>query len=186
MDVTRMLEADHREAEALFDKIEKAQGDARRPLVDQLAMALRGHMELEETVVYPRMRSVTGEEAVTEATTEHELARRSLAEMVRLAPDEPGFGAATEATKAGIAHHVEEEEGEVFPELRKKGGTVLADMATPFMTKRMELGLPMEAGALAAAASKEELLAEAKGAGVEGAASMTKAELAGALAAKMS
>jgi hemerythrin-like domain-containing protein len=185
MDVTRMLEADHRQVEALFEKIEKAKGDARQPLIDQLATSVRRHVELEEAVLYPQMEPVTGNEAVQEATKEHELARSSLDQMVGLAPEQPGFDAALEATKAGISHHVEEEEGEVFPELRRTGRDVLDRVATPFMKKRMELGLPMDADALAAASSKDELLAEAKGAGVDGAASMSKAELADALAAKM-
>jgi hemerythrin superfamily protein len=186
MDVTRMLEADHREVEALFDKIEKAKGNARQPLIDELATSVRGHMELEETALYPEMQSVTGAEAVQEARKEHELARSSLEQMVSLAPEQPGFDAALETTKVGISHHVEEEEREVYPELRRKGRQVLDRVATPFMKKRMELGLPMEADALAAASSKDELLTEAKGAGVDGASSMSKAELADALAAKMS
>jgi len=74
----------------------------------------------------------------------------------------------------------------VFPKLRKDGPKVLEEMATPFMKKRMELGMPMGADALAASSSKDELLAEAKGADVEGAASMNKDELAEALAEKMS
>lgn len=186
MDVTRMLEADHREVEQLFDEIEKAEGAERQPLVDKLAKALLAHMQLEEAVVYPAMKPVTGAEAFEEANTEHELGRSSLQQMLRLAPDEPGFGAALDATKAGISHHVEEEENEVFPKLRKDGGGVLEEIATPFMQKRLELGLPMGPDALAAASTKDELLAEAKSAGVEGAGSMTKAELAEALAAQMS
>jgi hemerythrin superfamily protein len=184
MDVTKLLEADHRQVEELFDKIEKAKGDARQPLIDQLATALRAHMQLEEQVLYPAMAPVTGEEPVEEANTEHELARKGLEDVLRLAPDEPGFGAALDAVKAGIEHHVEEEEGEVFPKLRRDG-RVLEQVATPFMQTRAELGLPMGADALEAASTKEELLAEAKSAGVEGASSMTKKELAGALAAKM-
>jgi hemerythrin superfamily protein len=185
MDVTKILEADHRMVEALFSKIEKAKGDERTPLIEELATSLRGHMELEERVVYPAMKPVTGEEPVQEGIKEHELARSSLEEMVALAPDEPGFGAALEAVKAGIEHHVEEEEGEVFPQLRSQGEQVLAEMATPFMSTRLELGLPMEADALAAAASKEELVSEAEAAGIEGAASMKKDELASALASNM-
>jgi hypothetical protein len=88
--------------------------------------------------------------------------------------------------KAGIEHHVEEEEGEVFPKLRKEGQEQLASMSTPFMQKRMELGLPMDADAIAAASTKEELLEEAKSADVDGAASMTKTQLAQALSEKMS
>ena len=133
MDPTKLLEADHRQVEALFEAIDKASGDDRRPLIDELVTSVRAHMELEEKVLYPAMGPVTGKEAVEEGNTEHELARKSLQDMVDLAPDEPGFGLALEATKAGISHHVEEEEGEIFPELRKDG-TVLDQIATPFMT----------------------------------------------------
>ncbi len=186
MDVTKMLEADHRQVEELFSAIEDAPGAKRQPLIDELATSLRAHMELEESVVYPPMEPVTGKESVQEANTEHELARKALDEMLQLAPDEPGFGAALASLKAGIAHHVEEEEDEVFPKLRKDGARVLEAIATPFMKKRMELGMPMTPEALAGAASKDELLAEANAAEVEGAASMNKAELADALASKMS
>lgn len=182
MDVTRILEADHRDVERLFAKIEKAEGKARSPFIDELATSLKAHMELEESVVYPAMKPVTGAESVEEGETEHELARKALADVIKLAPDEPGFGAALEALKGGIEHHVDEEEHEVFPELRKDGAKVLEDMATPFMKQRMELGLPMTADALAAASTKDELVEEAKTAGIDGAASMTKEELAGALA----
>jgi iron-sulfur cluster repair protein YtfE (RIC family) len=186
MDVTRMLEADHRQAEELFAAIESAEGKDRQPMIDELATALRAHMQLEEEVLYPAMGKVTGKEAVEEANTEHDLARAGLEQMLGLAPAEPGFGAALDAVKAGITHHVHEEETEVFPELRKDGSQVLEQIATPFMQKRMELGMPMTAGALAAASTKDELLEEANSAQVEGAASMNKAELADALAAKMS
>jgi iron-sulfur cluster repair protein YtfE (RIC family) len=184
VDPTKILEADHRQVEDLFDKIAKADGEERSPLVSELAESLRGHMMLEEQVLYPAMGRVTGDEAVEEARTEHELARKTLDEMVKLAPDEPGFDGAMESVKAGIEHHVEEEEGEVFPKLRSDG-TVLDEIATPFMHKRVELGLPFDAAALASASTKEELVTEAVEAGVEDASSMTKDQLAETLVRKM-
>ena len=183
MDPTKLLEADHRQVEDLFDRIEAAEGAPRRSLVDELTTVLLAHMELEETVLYPAMVRVTGEEEVVEGENEHEVARVGLGEMLELV-DEPGFGAAREATRAGIAHHVEEEENDLFTELRKDG-TVLAEIATAFVATRLELGLPMDADALEAASTKDELLAEARSAGIEGAASMTKAELAAGLAEVM-
>ena len=186
MDVTKILEADHRTVEELFSKIEKAKGADRSPFIEELATSLKAHMQLEESVVYPAFENIVGMEPITEGETEHELARKTLADVKRLAPDEPGFGAALDALKAGIEHHVKEEEEELFPKVRNKGKRALEDIATPFMTKRLELGLPMEAPALAAASTKDELVAEAENVGVDGAKSMSKDELAEALAGAMS
>ncbi len=184
MDVTKILESDHRSVERLFDKIESADTNERSALISELTASLQGHMALEEAVLYPAMQSVTGAEVVEEANTEHELARSGLAQMVDLAPDEPGFDGALAAVKAGIGHHVEEEEDEIFPKLRKDG-SVLDQIATPFMQKRVELGLPIESEALAASSTKDELLTEAEAANVDGARSMSKAELADALVSHM-
>ncbi len=185
MDPTKMLEADHREAEELFSKIQKAEGQERLPLIEKLVTALRAHMQLEEDVLYPVMQPVTGAEAVEEANTEHELARKAMQDVVKLAPDEPGFGAALEALEAGIKHHVKEEEDEIFPELRSDGKNVLEQITTPFMKRRAELGMEMPAGALAASFTKDELVAEAESVGLEDAAGMNKEQLAEALADAM-
>jgi iron-sulfur cluster repair protein YtfE (RIC family) len=185
MDITRILEADHRMVEDLLERIERAEGDERQPLLDELVTSVKGHMVLEEETLYPAMRPVTGDEEVEEGVTEHGLVRRSMEELMALAPGDPGFGAALDAVKAGIEHHVKDEEGEVFPQLRKDGTKVLAEVATPFMTKRVELGLPMEPPALASAFSKDELLDEAEKAGIDGAGDMKKDELAEALAGAM-
>jgi iron-sulfur cluster repair protein YtfE (RIC family) len=186
MDVTRILEQDHRDAEDLFAKIEAASGKRRQSYVDELSQALQAHMALEEDVVYPRMKPITGGKDVQEGITEHELARKILADVEALSPDEPGFGAALESLKAGISHHVDEEEHDVFPDLRAHGAKTLDDMSTPFMKKRVELGMPTSAAALEASSNKDELVSEATAAGVDGAKSMTKAELASALSANLS
>ena len=182
MDVTRMLEADHRMVEGLFAQIEAAEGEARTPLIAELAEALKAHMELEEEVVYPAMAPVTGEESVEEGNKEHELARKTLADMVALAPDQPGFGAAMDAVKAGIEHHVKEEEEEIFPQLRTDGSEVIDAMAEPFLAKRSSLGMQVNESALSEGATKDQLLEEAQGLDIEGAASMNKDELVHALA----
>jgi hypothetical protein len=184
MDVTRMLEADHRHVEELFDKIEQARGDARSPLIEELHTSLKAHMELEEEILYPVMAPATGDEAVEEANAEHVLGRKGLGDVLALAPDQPGFGAALDAVKAGISHHVHEEEHEVFPELRKEA-EVLERITQPFLGKRAELGLPTTADALAAASSRPELLATAETVSVEGSSKMTKTELADAVAQEM-
>ena len=120
-DVIKMLEQDHREAEALFAKIKETNGAARAGLVTKLADALKLHMEVEEKIVYPAIsKQVTGgTEMVEEARTEHQGARKVLGDVEKLSPNEPGFDGALEMLEAGISHHVKEEEEEVFPTFRK-------------------------------------------------------------------
>ena len=81
MDVTKLLEADHRQVEELFTAIESAEGAERTPLIEELATSLKAHMQLEEDVLYPVMAPATGEEAVEEANTE-QIGRASCRERV--------------------------------------------------------------------------------------------------------
>jgi hemerythrin superfamily protein len=116
------LEQQHRMAEALLSELENAAGEAeQRPLVDELVTALLEHMMTEETQVYPAVRELDDRMA-EEAEIEHGLARKGLEQLQSLV-GQPGFGAAVAMVQAGVEHHVEEEENEVFPKLREAEAT---------------------------------------------------------------
>ncbi len=115
------LESEHRKAEKLFAKLAKAKTEStQRPLVDELVAALTEHMKVEETRVYPELEQLDDEMEV-EAETEHNLGRDGMSTLQEMI-GKPGFGAAVAMLEAGIAHHVEEEETEAFPKLRKAHG----------------------------------------------------------------
>lgn len=117
-DPMRILKADHREVEKLLDKLaESEEGTEREKMVDELVTKLRAHMEAEESIVYPSVKTEVGEEDEEEAEIEHGLAREGL-EKVQQMVQMPGFGAAVEMLKGGISHHVEEEETQLLPELK--------------------------------------------------------------------
>jgi hemerythrin superfamily protein len=118
-DVVSILEADHRAVEKLFKDIQAASGSRRSSLVDKLVTELTLHMSIEESLVYPRV-SAFDKEMSQEAKAEHALAKKVMTDMRRLAPDEPGFDGALGMLQAGIEHHVQEEEGELFPKLRRE------------------------------------------------------------------
>jgi hemerythrin-like domain-containing protein len=119
-DPIAMLKRDHREAAALLKELaESKPGAKRRKTTDALASALKLHMHIEESLVYPLIAELVGEEEEHEAEIEHGLVRDGLAKMVELV-DEPGFGAAVAMVTAGIKHHVKEEETDVFPKLKAK------------------------------------------------------------------
>lgn len=185
MDPTKILEADHRQAEDLLKRIKDAEGDERASLIDELAAALLAHMELEERILYPAIKDVLGDESLEEAEAEHRLAREALNDVVAMAGDAPGIGAAVDTLEAAISHHVEDEESDVFPDLREKAASRLEELRTPFMQKRMELDMETSARTLEASFSKPELVDEAEKAGIEGASSMNKEDIAEALARRI-
>jgi hypothetical protein len=135
-----MLQADHRRVEALFARIQASDGAERAELVQQLLMALRVHMTLEEQHVYPLLGREVDADLAEEAEVEHQLARDGLAQLAELTPEEPGFDGALAMVVAGIEHHVVEEETEAFPRLVSQlGPDRLAELAQQLTSVRAEL-----------------------------------------------
>jgi hemerythrin-like domain-containing protein len=118
-DPMRILKADHREVEKLLGKLaDSEEGPEREQMVEELVTKLSAHMQAEESIVYPPIKSNVGEEDEEEAEVEHGLAREGL-EKVQQMVEMPGFGAAVEMLEGGIKHHVEEEETQLLPELKE-------------------------------------------------------------------
>ena len=117
-DPASMLKADHRAAKKLLTSLaDSEEGAERTEMANELNAALTLHMAIEESIVYPAVRRYVGEDDEEEAQIEHGLAREGLEKMMGMLTV-PGFGAAVEMLKGGILHHVEEEETEIFPELK--------------------------------------------------------------------
>jgi hemerythrin superfamily protein len=177
-----LLEQDHREVERLLDDLaESDEGAEREQTLRQLTAALTLHMQFEESEIYPLVASAIDDEAAEEAEIEHGLARDGLAKLAELV-SAPGFGAAVEMLKGGISHHVEEEEDEMFPKLRKKID----------LERRQALGADLQAARQAAGVpdprvehgTKADLMEAASEANIDGRSSMNKDELRRALQAQ--
>jgi hemerythrin superfamily protein len=135
-----LLQADHRRVEALFARIETTEDAKRAELVKQVLKALRTHMELEETLLYPLIQRHVDKDMAEEAEVEHQLARDGLDQLEELSPDEPGFDGALAMVVAGIEHHVQEEETQAFPGLAANlSAEQLADLARQLTSARAEL-----------------------------------------------
>jgi hemerythrin-like domain-containing protein len=117
MNAIELLESQHREVEALFEKLEK--GKAGRPkLLTQLANSLAAHMAIEQDIFYPAVKEVDSD-LVNESYEEHSLAEVALKRLLATEPDDEAFDARVTALKELIEHHVEEEEQELFPSVEK-------------------------------------------------------------------
>ncbi|HEX2024106.1 MAG TPA: hemerythrin domain-containing protein [Acidimicrobiales bacterium] len=124
MDAIAMLRADHREVERLFKQFEKAGPNAhatRRQIVDKIIQELSVHAVIEEQVFYPAVREAVPdtEDVVLESLEEHHIVKWTLAELEDMDPEHERFVAKATVLMESVRHHVEEEEGELFPQVRE-------------------------------------------------------------------
>ena len=140
-DAIALLKADHRKVEALFAQFEKVKEDDLRKLAifRQIAMELKIHTQIEEEILYPQSREyVSDEDTVNEAIVEHQGAKDLIAELEGMQPSDEMYDATVKVLQEQIAHHVEEEETEYFPEIKKNGMDTKA-VGAQLMARKQEL-----------------------------------------------
>lgn len=124
-DAVDLLIKDHREVQQLFKRYEASKGDddAKVAIADQVCRMLRVHTRLEEEVFYPAIRGALkdGDEQIDEAVVEHQTAQRLMDEIEGGAVDDPLYDAKVKVLSELVDHHVEEEETEMFKEVREAG-----------------------------------------------------------------
>lgn len=119
VDALELLTQQHREVEELFDKIEEAKnGSQKMRLFMKLADALAAHAKIEETIFYPAAFSEATEEQLREAAEEHLVAKRIIADLLKMDASDVQFMSKVTVLKEVVKHHVEEEEQELFKQVR--------------------------------------------------------------------
>ncbi len=120
MDAIELLESQHRSVEKLFAAIEKATANqAKRKLFEKLADSLAVHAAIEEHQFYPAVRAKRTEDILLESLEEHLGIKRILADLLDLSAGDETFDAKIKVLKEQVAHHVEEEETDLFPKSKK-------------------------------------------------------------------
>ena len=127
MDAITLLKNDHKTVEKLFKSFEKAGDGAKvrkRQIVDQIIEELAIHAAIEERHFYPavRARVEEAEDTVLEGLEEHHIVKWTLSELDGMNGDEERFDAKVTVLIESVRHHVEEEEGEMFPKVREAIG----------------------------------------------------------------
>jgi len=111
----------HGQIEAAFAAV-KVAPDASRRLAAQkrLALILTGHSIAEEAVIYPALVKADEESHSTKAYTEQSAAKVQMALLEDLDPMSQEYLDKLEHIRGAVAHHVYEEEGEWFVDLKTK------------------------------------------------------------------
>lgn len=122
MDAIEMLKAQHREVESLFKKYD-GKGDAaqkgKQHIFQEIADALAMHATIEEKHFYPAVKVKRTEDILLEALEEHLGIKRVIADLLKIDSSDETFDAKIKVLKEQVEHHVEEEEGDLFPKVTK-------------------------------------------------------------------
>jgi hemerythrin superfamily protein len=122
-DVIDILISDHRDVTALIGEIwSVADPMIRRDLTDTAISELVRHAVAEEMYVYPAMRKYLpdGEKAVEHDIEEHKDLERTMKDLESVDVSSPEFETSLRQLETLLADHVQDEESEQFPELRRR------------------------------------------------------------------
>jgi hemerythrin superfamily protein len=202
-DVVTMIKSDHHELDRLFGMMR--QDASSRPLALPLAVAmLTAHSRAEEDHVYPALAKEAGEKQEAEhGVEEHHKAEQLGQQLLTKDPEGPDFESSFSEWVSAVRHHVEEEEGQILPQLQRalavdrlmELGQAFASRRAAELTgqgrrsnrggQRRRGGRPQarrgSGKASADGKTRGELYDEARKAGIEGRSSMSKQELVRAL-----
>jgi hemerythrin superfamily protein len=139
MDAIELLKQQHREVEELFEKFEKAgEGKGEQVLMDlfaRIADNLAAHASIEEKLFYPSVYVGPTADKLQEAVEEHLSAKRVIADLLDMEPSDTQFKAKMKVLQELVEHHVEEEEKQLFKDVRK----LLAKEELATIGEQMEL-----------------------------------------------
>ena len=121
MDALELLKQDHRKVADLFKQVEATEDEKKhQQLFEQIKTELETHTHIEETILYPAWEQHEELKDITlEAYEEHKQVKTLLREIDRLAEGSERFDAKLKVMGENVEHHVEEEEKEMFPKVKK-------------------------------------------------------------------
>lgn len=136
-----LLMDDHRAVKKLFKQFEAARQSAeKQSIARETCQQLSIHAQIEEEIFYPAIRGLSDklDDMLDEAKVEHGVAKDLIAKIESGELLEANYKVLTEY----VGHHVEEEEGELFPAVIKAKADLRAVAAKLESRKLVLLGEP--------------------------------------------
>jgi hemerythrin superfamily protein len=124
-DAIGLLTADHSAVKKLFaqeEKLTKRDGEKKVDIFNEINAALEVHATIEEEIFYPavkKARSQHVKDEVREAYEEHKQIKTLLGEIATITAADESYDMKLKVLKEDVEHHVEDEEGEMFPDAKK-------------------------------------------------------------------
>ena len=122
MDAVTLLKDDHDTLKKILNDLDSTTErgvKTREELFTRVRRELEVHEAIEEEIFYPALKEhPKAKDLVLEAYEEHNVVDMVMAEIEDTPYDDETWGAKLTVMKENIEHHIEEEEGEMFPQAR--------------------------------------------------------------------
>jgi hypothetical protein len=143
-DAIDLLIADHKAVQKLFKEFAKIKehgsADEKEAIVLDACEALTIHTTIEEEIFYPAARkAIEDSDLMDEAKVEHAGAKELIAQLESMNPGDDLYDARFTVLAEQVAHHVEEEQDEMFPLVRKSKLDTEA-LGRKLLQRKLELG----------------------------------------------
>ena len=145
-DAITLLTEDHEQVRSLFEQYEQLGNRAhasKQKLALKICEELTKHSTIEEEIFYPAVRKAakSSDELVDEAIVEHAAAKDLIAQLMQMDAGDDLFDAKVKVLGEQVMHHVEEEEGEMFPKVRNTKLDLL-ELGVQMAERRQDVKLP--------------------------------------------
>jgi hemerythrin superfamily protein len=152
-EATTLLMQDHAEVKAMYQQHQaESDNEMKSFLARKICTALTVHAMVEEEVFYPEVgRALEDDEMVSEAIEEHGEMKAEIAKIVDGAAADKSTTRTVKKLMRIVEHHVEEEETEMFPDMRQTAMD-LYEFGSQMAAHRVEALLALTRQAQAAAA----------------------------------
>jgi hemerythrin superfamily protein len=143
-DAISVLKSDHKAVDELFKEYEERKKDgkaaAKVKIAIQICDALTVHAAIEEEIFYPAARHHADDvrDLVDEAAVEHQTLKDIIARLQAAPSSDPLYDAGVKVLSEYVKHHVEEEESELFPKVRKSDLDLVA-LGERLLARKTEL-----------------------------------------------
>ena len=151
MDAIALLKADHDKVKGLLNELETTTErgvKTRAELFATIKGELTLHETVEEEIFYPELKAhPKAKDIVLEGYEEHHVVDLLMSELEALDVSDETWGAKAIVMKENVEHHIEEEEGEMFPQARQVfDRQELDDLGARMLERKRsagkELGIP--------------------------------------------
>jgi hemerythrin superfamily protein len=131
-----MLREEHRRIEELAARCLEADEPSRRTIADGLVAEVQTHILLENDIVYPAIERIAGENALREASMQHQQIERLTEELCDIQPSDERFGEVSNALSRLLELHFSLEEEDLFQALDQIGDEELVQLGHKMIERR--------------------------------------------------